>query len=119
MVRFLRGPQLGRVVVPFIGSNGLSISHFMSQNLKNVTQLALYSFTVVGCYSGLWVQLKGRRPSLLQQRLKISIAQRPELVDETDAGKELRVPRESLFDSRHADEYHAQAILIEDGATRV
>jgi hypothetical protein len=32
-------------------------------------------------------------------------------VDETDAGKELRVPRESLF-----DEHHAQAALIEDGA---
>ena len=41
----------------------------------------------------------GRRPSLLQQGLKIGIAQRPELVDETDTGKELRVPRESLFDS--------------------
>jgi hypothetical protein len=58
----------------------------------------------------------GGRPSLLQQDLKIGIAQRPELVDETDAGKELRVPRESLFDSGHADEHHAQAALIEDGA---
>jgi hypothetical protein len=56
----------------------------------------------------------GRRPSLLQQDLKIGIAQRSELVDETDAGKELRVPRESLFDSGHADEHHAQAALIED-----
>ena len=37
-------------------------------------------------------------------------------MDETYAGKELRVPRESLFDSGHADEYHAQAALIEDGA---
>jgi hypothetical protein len=53
---------------------------------------------------------------LLQQDLKIGIAQRPELVDETDAGKELRIPRESLFDSGHADEHHAQAALIEDGA---
>ena len=58
----------------------------------------------------------GGSPSLLQEDLKIGIAQRPELVDETDAGKELRVPRESLFDSGHADEYHAQAALIEDGA---
>ena len=57
----------------------------------------------------------GGRPSLLQEVLKIGIAQRPELVDETDAGKELRVPRESLFDSGHADKYHAQAALIEDG----
>jgi hypothetical protein len=58
----------------------------------------------------------GGHPSLLQQDLKIGIAQRPELVDETDAGKELRVPRESLFDSGHADEHHAQAALIEDRA---
>jgi hypothetical protein len=59
----------------------------------------------------------GSRPSLLQEDLKIGIAQRPELVDETNAGKELRVPRESsLFDSGHADKYHAQTALIEDGA---
>lgn len=37
-------------------------------------------------------------------------------MDETDAGKELRVARESLFDSGHADEYHPQAALVEDGA---
>jgi hypothetical protein len=53
---------------------------------------------------------------LLQQDLEIGIAQRPELVHETDAGKELRVPREPLFYSRHADQYHAQAALIENGA---
>jgi len=60
--------------------------------------------------------MPGGHPSLLQQDLKIGFAQRPELVDETDAGKELRVPRESLFDSGHADEHHAQAALIEDRA---
>ena len=58
----------------------------------------------------------GRRPSLLQQGLKIGIAQRPELVDETDPGEELWIPGDTFFDSGHADEHHSETALIEDGA---
>lgn len=58
----------------------------------------------------------GRHPSLLQQGLDVSITEGPELVDEADPRKELRVAGHTLFDSGHADEHHAHATSIEDGA---
>jgi hypothetical protein len=56
-----------------------------------------------------------RSPPLLRQYLDVRVAQRPKLVDETDAREELRVSCNAFLDARHPDEDHAKATFIEDG----
>jgi hypothetical protein len=51
-------------------------------------------------------------PPLLQQYLDVRVAQRPKLVDETDAGEELRVSCNAFLDARHTDEDHAKDTFI-------
>jgi len=46
-----------------------------------------------------------RRPVLLKQLADLFCSQRLELMDEADAGIELRIARETLLESRHADQY--------------
>ena len=56
----------------------------------------------------------GRCPTPFQQLRHLGWLQRTELMNEPDAGVELREARHALFDTRHADENHGRRAFIED-----
>jgi len=55
-----------------------------------------------------------RRPSLVQQGLDIGISQRSKLVDKADAGVELRIASQALFNAWHTDQNHSNPALIKN-----
>src|SRR5882724_2680314 len=63
-----------------------------------------------------WKRDAGRRPSLFEQLLHLSIVEGPKFMNKPDAGVELRKARHAFFDTRHADQDHASGTLVKDGS---
>jgi hypothetical protein len=53
-----------------------------------------------------------RRPVLLQQPADLWRSERPELMDKADAGIELRIASQTLFEARHADQDKAEVATV-------
>ena len=72
--------------------------------------------------NGFWIQRRlreldaRRRPVLFKQLADLWCSERPELMDDADAGIELRIARETFLQSRHADQDQTNFLGIKNRA---